>query len=95
MSDFTDFLAAVAIEDAIEESGSTSSGGHSKRSSSKSDAKHEPMTAGCWLMLVCDLLSIIAAVLTSWWYVIPITVLLTFVVGLFIDVNRDLKKRHN
>ena len=53
------------------------------------------MTVGCWLMLVCDLLSIIAAVLTSWWYVIPITVLLTFVVGLFIDVNRDLKKRHN
>lgn len=95
MSDFTDFLAAVAIEDAIEESGSTSSGGHLKRSSSKSDEKNEPMTVGCWLMLVCDLLSIIAAVLTGWWYVIPITVLLTFVVGLFIDVNRDLKKRHN
>ena len=93
MSDFTDFLAAMAIEDAMEESDSTSSESHSKRGGSKSDAKNEPMTVGCWLMLVCDLLSVIAAVLTGWWYIIPIIVILTFVVGFIIDVNRDLKKK--
>ena len=93
MSDFTDFLAAMAIEDAMEESDSTSSESHSKRGGSKIDAKNEPMTVGCWLMLVCDLLSVIAAVLTGWWYIIPIIVILTFVVGFIIDVNRDLKKK--
>ena len=90
MSDFTDFLAAMAIEDSMEdEKGSTSN--QSPRN--RAQRTNEPVTPGCLFICVCIILAIaLGAFLESWAWFFGIAAF-GVIAGFAYDIHQDWKKK--
>ena len=90
MSDFTDFLAAMAIEDSMEDESSSSS--HVSRH--RPPRTNEPMTLGCWCICGCFVLAVALGVfLESWAWFFGITVF-GLIAGFAYDIRRDWKSEN-
>ena len=89
MSDFTDFLAAMAIEDALEEDDHSISKGASKRQSNVSKTETSP---GCIFSCCCIVFACLLGFLfDSFLLLIGIT-FIGAIIGLVYDIRRYMKK---
>ena len=85
MFDFTDFLAFMAIEDAIEEEEKNPS------PKSPSGGSNSEMTTGCMFSCGCIILAIVLGVLfESFAWFIGVSVIGTFI-GIAYDVHKNAK----
>ena len=83
MFNFTDFLAFMAIEDAMEEEKNPSP----KYSSGSSDEK---MTTGCKVAVAGTIIGIVLGIVIESWLCFILITAAGFIIGLCYDLNREL-----